>query len=97
MSGIGGSALAMNQTLKANRALRKQRLSFKEINERYGSYTKKTNYEPRISNPEVVHKIRQKLKKRNRRSAMLKLLVLSFGAILIGTLLYQLLFSYHLV
>lgn len=93
---FGGSASAMNQTIRANRALVKERTSFKEIHERFASRKTNKEYSFKKAKPEYIKSLRTRLQKRNRKNTMLKLLVFSIFTISIGTLLYKILFAYQL-
>lgn len=91
---FGGSASAMNQTIRANRALVRERTTYKEIHERFGNSKTTKRYRFRKATPEYLKNLREKLQKRNRRNSVLKLLVFSIFTIAISTLLYQFLTAY---
>ncbi len=93
--GFGGSASAMNQTIRANRSLVKERTTFREIHERFSYSKSKEPYKFKKAKPEYLKKLKEKLQKRNRRNGLLKLLAFSAISISIGTLLYQFLFAYY--
>lgn len=91
-----GSASAMSQTIRANRALVKERTTFKEIHERYENCRPTKEYKFKKANPEYIKSLRTRLQKRNRKNTMLKILAFSIITISIGTLLYEVLFAYQL-
>lgn len=94
MGGFGGSASAMNQSLKANRALLKKRITFSEIHNIYGSYGSKKKYKTQKVSEEYLDQLRGRLQKRNQKNTTLKILVFVCSTILIGALLYFFLFAY---
>lgn len=95
MIGFGGSTSAMNEGIKANRALIRDRVSFKEIHERFSNSTAKRIYSYKKAQPEYLQKLRTKLTKQNRLNIKLKILALTSLMLSIGALLYHFLFAYY--
>lgn len=93
MGGFGGSAAAMNQTLKFNRGQLKKRKSLKEIRKDNPVNKDKIRiYQYKKASKIQLATIRERLQSQSRRQRMLKILVLVTVAGSIVLILYRTLF-----